>query len=223
MTTSHPATSPLRGREREAQSNDVSILRAAREIFFEYGWGAPMSQIATRAGIGVASIYRRYPSKMALVDELRVRSLEHVIELADACAQTAREHGKPDSAMELFLRRMIVEASVPLAPTVGRHVETTPKIDALSIQLEAALERVLEIDRRLGLIPTYYSPADLLLTLTHLRPNLAISRERANEIHLRELHYVLIGLRAVATAGIEPEGKKSSWQEWLQINSTNAG
>lgn len=223
VTPTNSGTPPLRGRAREAQSNDGSILQAAREVFYEYGWGAPMSEIAARAGIGVASIYRRYPSKPVLVNALRMLALEQVIDLADTSAATAGTPGHPDSAVEIFLRRNIVESSAPLVSTFGRHMETNPEIDVLADRLETALESVIAVDRRLKLIPEHYGPADIMLTITHLRPNLAVSRQRSNEIHLRELDYVLHGLRAVAADGSAVAGSPSSWQEWLQLNSTNGG
>ncbi|OYD70699.1 TetR/AcrR family transcriptional regulator [Rhodococcus sp. OK302] len=221
MTPTNSGNPPLRGRAREAQNNDDSILKAAREVFYEYGWGAPMSDIAARAGIGVASIYRRYPSKPVLVNALRILALEQIIELADTCAATAETPGHPDSAVEIFLHRNIVEASAPLVSTFGRHMKTNPEIDALADRLEKALESVIAVDRRLKLIPDHYGPADIMLTIMHLRPNLPVNRERSNEIHLRELSYVLCGLRAVATEGSAVAGKPSSWQEWLQLNSIN--
>lgn len=212
---------PLRGRAREAQSNDAAILDAAREVFSEWGWGAPMSEVAARAHTGVASIYRRYPSKTDLVNAIRVMALDAICELAETSAVIAAERGGAASAVELFLRRHIVEASGPLMPLLGRRVDTTDEIDALSDRLKQALEAVLAIDRELGLVSPEYGAGDLMLTVTHLRPRLTVSRERANEIHLRELDYVLAGIRAFAASGASPSGQPSSWGEWLSLNNAD--
>lgn len=212
---------PLRGRAREAQSNDGAILRAAREVFSEWGWGAPMSEVAARANTGVASIYRRYPSKTELVNAIRVIALEKICELAEDCAATAGTNDNPASAVEHFLSRHISEANGPLMPLLGRRVGSTDEIDALSDRLEVALAAVIAIDRRLGLAPDHYGPGDLMLTVTHLRPALTLDRERANEIHLRELDYVLAGIRAFAASGAEPSGRASDWDEWLRMNNAD--
>ena len=222
MSVTNHGKPPLRGRAREAQNNDSAILRAAHEVFCERGWGAPMSEVAARAGIGVASIYRRYPSKPVLVNALRILALEQLIERADSCAAAAATPGNPNSAVESFLRRNIVEASAPLVSVSGHQQETTPEIDALAARLEKSLESVIAVDRRLKLVPEHYGPADLMLTFTHLRPNLPVQRERLTEIHLRELDYVLRGLRAAAADGSGVAGRPSSWQEWLQINGAPA-
>lgn len=212
---------PLRGRAREAQSNDSAILRAAREVFSEWGWGAPMSEVASRAHTGVASIYRRYPSKTDLVNAIRVIALELICQLAEECAALAGTTGRPESAVELFLRRHIAEANGPLMPLLGRQVGTTDEIDALSDRLELALEAVLAIDRAQGLVPLAYGPGDLMLTVTHLRPTLTVGRDRANEIHMRELDYVLAGIRAFAASGVEPSGRPASWTEWVRLNNAD--
>lgn len=52
---------------RDAQANREQILNAAREIFAEFGIKAPMEQVATRAGVGVATLYRRFPARSDLI------------------------------------------------------------------------------------------------------------------------------------------------------------
>ena len=58
---------PLR---RDAQRNRERILIAAREVFAERGVDATLDEVAARAGVGVGTVYRRYRSKDALLDEL---------------------------------------------------------------------------------------------------------------------------------------------------------
>lgn len=224
---------PLRGRAREAQSNDESILRSAREVFSEWGWGAPMSEIAARAGAGVASIYRRYPSKVELVNAIRVLSLEEICALAEATARTggadpaaSSDVSARPSVVGSFLRRQVTEAPGSRMPTFGQHVGTTPEIDRLSDRLHEALVELVRIDRDRGVIPEGFGPADVMLTITHLRPAYAVSRERANELHLRHLDFVLAGLRARAAGQRVPGaadpaelGAPTSWAEWLRLNN----
>jgi AcrR family transcriptional regulator len=70
---------------RDATRNDALVLQAAREVLAESGPQASMEQIATRAGVGVGSIYRRFPSKDALIDEL----VRLVMEDLDTAAEAA--------------------------------------------------------------------------------------------------------------------------------------
>ena len=68
MTTS-PSQSerPLRS---DARRNRERILAGARAVFAEYGSEAQMDDVARRAGVGVGTVYRHYPTKEALLVEL---------------------------------------------------------------------------------------------------------------------------------------------------------
>jgi AcrR family transcriptional regulator len=88
-TAQRPAD-PHRGLRRDAQRNYERILDAARQAFGESGADACMEEIAARAGVGVGTVYRRFASKDALIDELLrlatqelIRDAEHALARAD--------------------------------------------------------------------------------------------------------------------------------------------
>jgi AcrR family transcriptional regulator len=67
-STSPPASErPLR---RDAERNRLRILQAAREVFADRGFDASLDQIAAHAGVGVGTVYRRFPDKDTLIDAL---------------------------------------------------------------------------------------------------------------------------------------------------------
>ena len=74
--------SPRRGRQAEAERNNVRILRAAREVFIANP-AAPISEVAIRAGVGIAALYHRYPSKNALLAQLCLDGQDTYIELVE--------------------------------------------------------------------------------------------------------------------------------------------
>ncbi|MEU8633172.1 helix-turn-helix domain-containing protein [Amycolatopsis sp. NPDC048633] len=55
------------GLRADARRNQERILAAARAVFAERGIDAPMATVARRAGVGVATLYRRFPTRDALV------------------------------------------------------------------------------------------------------------------------------------------------------------
>ena len=61
-------------------SKTERLLSAAAEVFARQGLDAPMSEVADAAGAGVASVYRRFPSKRELLAALVVRRLEQIAE-----------------------------------------------------------------------------------------------------------------------------------------------
>jgi AcrR family transcriptional regulator len=51
----------------DAERNRARIVAAAREVFAERGVSAPMEEVARRAGVGVATLYRRFPTRADLI------------------------------------------------------------------------------------------------------------------------------------------------------------
>ena len=88
-TTAGCGRAPAPATRRDAVRNYHRILDAAREVLGESGADASMEQIAARAGVGVGTVYRRFASKDALVDELLQLALEDVLSSTDrAMART---------------------------------------------------------------------------------------------------------------------------------------
>ncbi|WP_069171349.1 TetR/AcrR family transcriptional regulator [Streptomyces griseus] len=79
--TSHKP--PQRGLRADARENRDRILRAAREAFATQGIDVPVAAIARRAGVGVATLYRRFPTRDALVTEAFAEQLGHCVSVLD--------------------------------------------------------------------------------------------------------------------------------------------
>ncbi|MDR6867764.1 AcrR family transcriptional regulator [Microbacterium resistens] len=207
-----PATD--RGRAREARANDRAVLEAARDVFAAQGFDAPTAAIARRAGVGVATVYRRYRSKDELVHALRLLALEDVTRIAQDVAAE-----RPPLAIGRFLVRHLQEAASPLATTFGRLLPSSPEIEAASDRLRDALDHLIALDRDRDLIPEDYTAGEVMLAIAHLRPHLMVPRERATELHLRQLDLYLAGLREVAQGRAKQRGAALTWDEWVSFNS----
>jgi AcrR family transcriptional regulator len=85
----------------DARDNRSRILAAAREVFGGEGFDAPMREVAHRAGVGPATLYRRFPTKQALVAEAFADRLY-------AC-HTIIEEGLADPDPWRGLRRVITD------------------------------------------------------------------------------------------------------------------
>ena len=79
-----PSTSakPLR---RDAERNRQRIMVAAREAFAEDGLSVTLDEIAHRAGVGVGTVYRRFPDKERLIDALFEDRMNEFAALAEDC------------------------------------------------------------------------------------------------------------------------------------------
>ena len=99
-----PARRELRA---DAQRNRERIIAAAIEVFAERGLDASTAEIAQRAGVGEATLFRRFPSKDDLIQAIVETQMETVIEIATDCL----EDPDPGEGLERFLTEM-VERSV---------------------------------------------------------------------------------------------------------------
>jgi AcrR family transcriptional regulator len=82
---------PLR---RDAERNRRRILAAAAEVFTERGLDATLDEVARAAGVGIGTVYRRFPDKESLVSELFRDRIDALVTLAEqACAASDPWHG----------------------------------------------------------------------------------------------------------------------------------
>ncbi|MER5433992.1 helix-turn-helix domain-containing protein [Streptomyces sp. NPDC002588] len=105
-----PRTTPLRV---DAQRNLEHVLRAAREVFGELGYGAPMEDVARRARVGVGTVYRRFPSKDVLVRRI---AEEETSRLTDQARTALGQEDEPWSALSRFLRTSVASGAGRLLP-----------------------------------------------------------------------------------------------------------
>nr|WP_229928246.1 TetR/AcrR family transcriptional regulator [Kitasatospora xanthocidica] len=110
----------------DARRNLESVLRAAREVFGEFGYGAPMEEVARRAGVGVGTVYRRFPSKEVLVQRIAAE------EVAWLTAQARESLYGGDGAWEAlagYLARAVSSgAGRLLPPEAFRYAEELGRV-----------------------------------------------------------------------------------------------
>ena len=155
---------PLSGRRAQAQRNHRRILDAAREVFLADP-DAPISDVATRAGVGISALYRRYPSKEHLLRALASDGLTRYI--ADLQAGLDSDADPWTSYVEC-LHRVIDGRSQALAQRLAGTFTPTPELTALA-ERAAHLEQMLfRRTRRSGDLRDDVSEADIILLMEAL-------------------------------------------------------
>jgi AcrR family transcriptional regulator len=87
----------------DARRNRERILDAALAAFAERGSAAQMEDVAERAGVGVGTLYRHFPTKEALILAVVVRRLERFAEYA---AEALEDDGDPGEVFCALIRRV---------------------------------------------------------------------------------------------------------------------
>jgi AcrR family transcriptional regulator len=134
----------------DAQRNLERILEAARAVFAEEGLDASVADVAERAGVGTATIFRRFPTKDDLVAAMLERELEAIVVRARAAVE-AKEPAVAiadffSGVVETFIEdRCFCEAS-------GGDLFERPRIQALVGELIAVTDQLLRRAQAAGAI-----------------------------------------------------------------------
>lgn len=143
-----PRSAPLRV---DAQRNLEHVLRAAREVFGELGYGAPMEDVARRARVGVGTVYRRFPSKDVLVRRI---AEEETARLTEQARTALGQEEKPWSALSRFLRTSVASGAGRLLPPqvlrVGVDGEEQSGAPAASASASASADETRVPQQRQG-------------------------------------------------------------------------
>jgi AcrR family transcriptional regulator len=85
----------------DAERNRQRILEAAAEVFTQRGFEATLDDVARRAGVGVGTVYRRFPDKATLAEALFTDRIDALVALAE------QAQGEPDAwaALVTFLEQ----------------------------------------------------------------------------------------------------------------------
>jgi AcrR family transcriptional regulator len=141
------STAEQRPLRRDAERNRQLILETARTVFAERGLAVSLDDIAHRAGVGVGTVYRRFPDKEALIDALfedRIDELATMAEnaLADDDAwrglTTFLEAGLALQAADRGLHEVVLGTAHGRGRLVHARERMKPPVDQLVARAQAA-------------------------------------------------------------------------------------
>ena len=156
-----PASRPLR---RDAELNLERNLVAAQDVFAEGGYEAPMERIAQRAGVGVGTLYRRFPNKESLVVAIMEMAGQRSLELVGEVL----EHSTPAEGIFEFLRRCVgLPASLRTLVSRSPHLAETHL--AMVESLAGPVTRLLTNAKAAGSIRTDVTFSDIAVVLLSVR------------------------------------------------------
>jgi AcrR family transcriptional regulator len=186
-----PSGRPLR---RDAERNRRRILDAARVVFAERGLSGSHNDIARQAGVGVGTVYRRFPDREQLIDALFEARIEEIADVARA----AVDHPDPWEALVGYLVRMQELQSNDRALKEillggARGPERAVAARALIVPLVA---QILQRAKNAGVVRSDIELTDLPLIQLAIGTVAEASRDVAPDVWRRTMTLVLDGLRA---------------------------
>jgi AcrR family transcriptional regulator len=144
----------------DAAANRERILTVAALAVRRDGESVPLATVAAEAGVGVATLYRSFASREALLGALTQRSLKLVL---DAATHAAHEGRTAIESLALFLYQTISHGPELVLPLHGGPVIVDPDVVDLRAEVHAALEEILARGRRDGTVSDDVTAVDVVL------------------------------------------------------------
>ena len=102
ITTVHAESLARRPKRADARRNYDRLLAAAADAFTEHGSDASLEDIARRAGVGIGTLYRHFPTRQALLEAVYIGEVEEMSRSAEDLS-----HLDPWGALTTWLRRYV--------------------------------------------------------------------------------------------------------------------
>ena len=182
---------------RDAVRNYHRILDAAREVLGESGADACMEEIAARAGVGVGTVYRRFASKDALIDELLQLALEEIQSSTERALARADGYG-----LEELLRalgRSFADHARYANLLLVRRTD-----DDAGQRIRAAIDELTARAVAAGTVNPGVTVGDVMVLVLAMRGLVQAAGEVAPEAWQRFLDIQLAGLRAAGPVSSAP-------------------
>ncbi|WP_440073416.1 TetR/AcrR family transcriptional regulator [Streptosporangium sp. OZ121] len=197
-----PRPADTSGLRVDALHNRNRILEAAREAFATLGLGVPMAAIARRAGVGVATLYRRFPTRESLITEVFADQMEACVSVVDeALADPDPWHGfctviEKVCAMQAADRGFTAAFLTAFPDAVDHERER--------VRAERGFAELTRRAKDAGRLRADFEPADLVLLLMANSGIVAESAEEALMASRRLVAYLLRSFQADPPGRADP-------------------
>jgi len=159
-----PSAATVRKPRADAIRNRERVLEAAKAVFSAGGPDASLEAVARRAGVGIGTLYRHFPTREALFEAVYRREVQQLSELAEALKSEA----DPVDALRRWLRSNVefVATKKGMSAALALVVQSSSELMAFSFdRLTKAVGALLDRAVAAGEIRSDISPEDLLRAL----------------------------------------------------------
>jgi AcrR family transcriptional regulator len=194
MSTETPTSASCRPLRADAERNRQRILDAARELFALRGLGVTLNDIAHHAGVGVGTVYRRFPDKQQLIEDLFEQQLEALAGMMqDALADPDPWHG----LTRFMVRALELQASDRGFKEVALGSERTLAHGAaLRARMLPMAAQLIERARQAGDLRADFVPQDIPITQLMIGTVIDAARDVKPDLWRRYLEIFMQGIRA---------------------------
>ncbi|MDQ6856004.1 MAG: TetR/AcrR family transcriptional regulator [Candidatus Dormibacteraeota bacterium] len=206
-----PRDGRTRGRQAEASANDERILAAALNVLTANP-RAPIAEVAAEAGVGVASLYRRFSGRDDLVRRLALFAMAAIEQAArDALA---RVDDDPWAAFIGFLVSAMEAGAGSMSAFAGTF-RAGKELNDAGASLGRRIDELLARTQEAGAVRPDLTGLDVLQLFEMLRAIRVGAHERSNRLRLRYIEMLTPALRAPMSAPLTV--RPPAWDEVLAV------
>ncbi|NVK33411.1 MAG: TetR/AcrR family transcriptional regulator [Rhodobacteraceae bacterium] len=188
MTGTQKPSETARTLRADAARNEDAVLQAAKDVFLKSGVDAPVREVASQAGVGLGTLYRRFPKRSDLIKAVFRREI-------DACADAAQElkqTREPRDALAEWLMRYagFVGTKKGLATALHSGDDAYADLPAyFRDRFEPALAGLLDNAKNAGATRADIKPYDLLRAIG----NISMAEGDDRDAHVDQMVSLIIG------------------------------
>src|SRR3954466_15923037 len=195
--------SPPSALRADAARNRELIIAAGAAVFAERGLDAATAEIAHRAGVGEATLFRRFPTKDDLIDAIIETRMEELAALADAAA----DHPDPTTSLERFMQDLVKQFSRDKGffEAAGARCMNDPRFQPQRERGTEAVGRLLKRAQDAGAVRTDLSPSDISFLAGSAMYAMEVSKPGLREdLWKRYLRVILDGMKPDGASKLRP-------------------
>lgn len=162
MAHAGKSATPGRARRADAARNTQLLLAAAKELFNDHGPEVALDEVARRAGVGNATLYRNFPTRADLLAAV------YADEVTALCEQGTALLGEPSAAealfawLDSFVIHIAAKRALALAGTEGSNERRTEMFDRWHESMRSTAQRLLVRAQDTGAVRADLTVGDLL-------------------------------------------------------------
>ncbi|MGW1067308.1 TetR/AcrR family transcriptional regulator [Streptomyces aureus] len=197
METATPVQRRVARPRADALRNRERIVAAAREMFVEFGAEVPFDDIARRAGVGNATVYRNFPDRDALAREVVCSVMDRTSEWVE---EALAADGDAFEALSGFVHFAADERIGALCPMLSANFDQShPDLVAARDRITDLIQRLMARAREAGQLRPDVELGDLMIAVSQLtRPLPGTACQGIDRFVHRHLQLLLDGMRAPA-------------------------
>ncbi|MEU4171044.1 TetR/AcrR family transcriptional regulator [Streptomyces sp. NPDC026665] len=197
METATPVQRRVARPRADALRNRERIVAAAREMFVEFGADVPFDEIARRAGVGNATVYRNFPDRDALAREVVCSVMDRTSEWIE---EALAEEGDAFEVLSGFVHFAADERIGALCPMLSENFDQNhPDLVAARDRITELIQRLMSRAREAGQLRPDVEVGDLMIAVSQLtRPLPGTGCQGIDRFVHRHLQLFLDGMRAPA-------------------------